>query len=235
MDKTNDNKVHYHVYCLRSIMRESGMAANLDNRVLIGDHLIGIITGQPKRGAVLISHGAGGNMTTPLLVQTAELLNESGFLTLRWNFGYVEAGRPPSAAGKKEWPEMWEATEFLLQRSENAPLILIGKSFGGRLSTHLAAQRDDVAGLIVYGLPVKGIGKNPKPRDWSHLKDIRAHVLFITGDKDKLCPLDQLADAQEHLRTEFESEVVPGDHSYKPRGESEALRICVDWISREFA
>jgi predicted alpha/beta-hydrolase family hydrolase len=112
-----------------------------DGHVTFGNNLNGILTGQADRGAVLISHGAGGNMVTPLLVQTAAALNENGFLTLRWNFGYVEAGRAPSAGGKKELPEMAAAVDFLTERAGKAPLILLGKSFGGRLSTHIAAQR----------------------------------------------------------------------------------------------
>jgi hypothetical protein len=205
-----------------------------DDRVTFEKNLSGILTGQPKRGAVLISHGAGGDMMTPLLVQTAQGLNENGFLTLRWNFGYVEAGRAPSAGGKKELPEMVAAVDFLTERAGKAPLILLGKSFGGRLSTHIAAERADIAALVLYGLPVRGIGKNPKPRDWSHLAKIKADVLFITGDKDKLCPLAELAAAQSHLSKPFQSEVVPGDHSYKPRGEAAALQICLSWILARF-
>jgi len=201
-----------------------------NNHVTFGNNLPGILSGQAKRGAVLISHGAGGNMMTPLLVQTAAGLNEDGFLTLRWSFGYVEAGRAPSAGGKKELPEMAAAVDFLVERAGNAPVILLGKSFGGRLSTHIAAERADIAALVLYGLPVRGMGKNPKPRDWSHLAKIKADVLFITGDKDKLCPLDELAAAQSHLSKPCQSEVVPGDHSYKPRGEAAALHICLSWM-----
>lgn len=108
--------------------------------------------------------------------------------------------------------------------------ILIGKSFGARISTYVTANRDDVRALVFYGLPLVGLSKNAKARDWSHLKSISAPMLFVTGDKDKLCPLVELETVQESIKSPYLSEVVKGDHSFKPKSEDEAVRICVAWI-----
>ncbi len=203
-------------------------------KIKVGNQLEGVLEGTAVNGAVLISHGAGGNMDTSLLLNTASQLSNAGFLTLRWNFGYVSTRRAPSAGGRRELPELVAMLDYLTERAGGKPIILLGKSFGGRLSTYVVPTRNDVAGLVLYGLPIQGIGSNPKPRDWSHLSKISAKMLFITGDKDKLCPLEQLALVQEEIRHPFTSEVVPGDHSYKPRGEEVALRKCVEWLTREF-
>jgi uncharacterized protein len=202
--------------------------------VKFGGSLEGVCEGQPRRGAVLISPGAGGSMETPLLVHTAKQLAQSGFLTLRWNFGYMTAGKMPSAGGKRELPEMAAAIDYLKGKADDVPIILIGKSFGGRLSSYVGAERDDISGFVFYGLPLQGIGKNPKPRDWSHLNKLTGKVLFVTGDKDRLCPLDQLARAQQFFKVPFASEVVSGDHSFKPRDENTALKICIDWVNEHF-
>jgi predicted alpha/beta-hydrolase family hydrolase len=203
-------------------------------KIHFGNDLDGVLEGQPKRGAVLLSPGAGGTMETPLLVHTAESLNELGFLTLRWNFGYVKAGKPPSAGGKRELPEMEAAIDYLTAKAKGAPLVTIGKSFGARLATYIAIERSDLAGFVFYGLPLHGMAKNAKMRDWSHLSHLNGKVLFITGDKDKLCSLDHLKEVQKFLKTKFKSEVVPGDHSFKPRGEEKALNICIDWMNKSF-
>jgi predicted alpha/beta-hydrolase family hydrolase len=203
-------------------------------KVHFGNDLDGILDGQPKRGAVLITPGAGGTMDTPLLVRTAERLNELGFLTLRWNFGYVKARRAPSAGGKREIPEMEAALDYLTTKAKGVPLITVGKSFGARLSTYIAIQRSDIAGFVFYGLPLHGMAKNAKMRDWSHLSHLKGKVLFITGDKDKLCSLEHLQEVQKFLKIKFKSEVVPGDHSFKPRGEDMALDICIDWMDKSF-
>jgi uncharacterized protein len=203
-------------------------------KVQFGNDLDGILGGQPKRGAVLISPGAGGTMNTPLLVQTANHLNELGFLTLRWNFGYMKTGKPPSAGGKREIPEINSAIDFLATKANTSPIILIGKSFGGRLATYVATERSDIAGYVFYGLPLHGMAKNAKPRDWSHLSQFKGKILFVTGDKDKLCSLDHLAEVQKFLKVKYTSEVVPGDHSFKPHGEEKALSICITWMDKTF-
>jgi predicted alpha/beta-hydrolase family hydrolase len=207
------------------------MEANL---VKISDNLDGKLSGKLLRGAVLISTGAGGTMDTPLLLKTAERLNDQGFLTLRWNFGFIQSGRAASAGGKREIPEMELAINFLKQQSADTPIILIGKSFGARLSTYIGAERDDISGYVFYGLPLVGAGKNAKVRDWSHLGKLKGKVLFITGEKDKLCPLPNLLTAQKFLTTDFDSTVVNGDHSFKPRGEDRAVERCVEWVKDSF-
>ncbi len=198
------------------------------------DSLSGIQSGDGRRGCILLSHGAGGTMENSFLVQAAEKLNDLGFLTLRWNFGYVSARRAPSAGGKREIPEMNSAVDYLKGQAPGKPIILIGKSFGGRLATYLAETRQDIDGFVFCGLPLKGAGKNAKPRDWSHLAVLPGKALFVTGDRDKLCPLDDLSQAQKQLVISYQSEIVPGDHSFKPRGEEAALQHCIDWVDSNF-
>lgn len=201
-----------------------------ERNVEFGNGLQGIISGaSAKRGAVIITHGAGRGMDAPLLMRTAERLAELGFLVLRFNFGYLTRRGAPSLGGKNERPEVVAAIEFM--KEHGAP-VLIGKSFGGRVNSYLTAERDDVRALVFYGLPLQGASKNAKPRDWSHLGKIEVPMLFITGDRDNLCPLADLATVQKHIKAKFKSEVVPGDHSFKPKSENAALEHCVAWVAR---
>jgi len=199
-----------------------------------GDGLQGIVHPGGQRGAVLLSHGAGRGLDTPLLETAAQRWAGLGFTVLRWNFGYLGKRGAPSTGSKREIAEMRQAIEFLTAQAD-APLILAGKSFGARVSTYVAAGREDVAALVYFGLPLHGMGKNAKPRDWSHLSDIQAPMLFITGDRDQLCSLAHLRDVQLLVRTPFTSEVVPGDHSFKPRGEAQAIDIAVRWLAERFS
>ena len=180
-----------------------------------------------------MSHGAGRGLDTPLLEKTAVRLASGGFTVLRWNFGYLAERRAPSAGSKREKAEMEQAIDFLKSRS-SAPLVLLGKSFGARVSTYVAAGRDDVKALVYYGLPLHGMAKNAKPRDWSHMAEIAAPMLFITGDRDALCRPEHLRDVQALVRSPITSEVVPGDHSFKPRSEDAAIDIAVAWLEERF-
>jgi predicted alpha/beta-hydrolase family hydrolase len=182
---------------------------------------------------VLISHGAGRGLDAPLLEKTADRLTAAGFTALRWNFGYLAERRAPSAGSKREKAEMEQAIEYLQSASE-APLVLMGKSFGARVSSYVAAGRTDVRGLVFYGLPLHGMATTAKPRDWSHLGEIKAPMLFITGDRDQLCRQEHLLGVQQLVRVPYFSEIVPGDHSFKPRSEDAAIDIALDWLDQTF-
>ncbi len=191
--------------------------------------LDGIVSGAPQKGVAIVTHGAGRGMDALLLEKTATGLAELGLMVLRFNFGYLGKRPAPSQGGKNERPELVAAIEFM---KEHGQPILIGKSFGARVSSYVAAERDDIRALVFYGLPIQGMSKNSKPRDWSHLAKLSSPLLFITGDKDKLCPLPELAEIQKVISAEFKSEIVPGDHSFKPKSEDKALQLCLDWVGK---
>ncbi|CAN5490643.1 alpha/beta fold hydrolase [soil metagenome] len=199
-----------------------------ESEIKFGSGLVGTINGGGNRGPVIVSHGAGRGLDAPILVKTAEQLGDLGFRVLRFNFSYMGIRPAPSAGGKKEQPELASAVEYMRQFGHP---ILVGKSFGARVGSFVAAGKDDIRALVFYGLPICGMGKNPKPRDWSHLGRIKAPILFITGHNDKLCPLTQLAEEQQHITSTFASQVVSGDHSFKPKSEDAAIKLCVDWIN----
>ena len=147
---------------------------------------------------------------------------------MRFNFGYMGKKPAPSKDGVKERPELVAAIEYMKKHGEP---VLIGKSFGARVGTYVAAERDDIRALVYYGLPLHGMAKNAKPRDFSHLAKIEAPMLFITGDRDRLCARDNLLTVQKQVSSEYDSQFVPGDHSFKPKSEDAAIDICVDWVS----
>ena len=201
--------------------------------VEFGNGLHGELQEGGSRAAVLVSHGAGRGLDTPLLERTAQRLSAGGFTVLRWNFGYLAARRAPSAGSKREKAEMEQAISFL-GRVSKAPLVLLGKSFGARVSSYVAAGRTDVKALVFYGLPLHGMAKNAKPRDWSHMAEIAAPMLFITGDRDQLCRPEHLHEVQALVRAPYVSHVVPGDHSFKPRSEDAAIDLAVGWLEQTF-
>lgn len=200
--------------------------------VVFGNSLEGILEGRALRGSAIITHGAGKGMDSPLLVKTGEGLAKLGFRVLRFNFGYLNRKSAPSKDGVKERPELEQAIEYLKNETDSNPL-LVGKSFGARVNSYVSATRSDIRALVFYGMPIQGLGKNPKPRDFSHLSRIAVPMLFITGHKDRLCPLELLEEAQENAKSSLvTSVVVPGDHSYKPKSEDLAVEECLAWVGK---
>ena len=98
------------------------------------------------------------------------------------------------------------------QKESNQPVILIGKSMGGRIGCHVSLE-EPVNGLICLGYPLCGGGDPGKLRD-KVLRELTTPILFVQGTRDPLCPLDLL----ERVRLEMDAptflHVVEGaDHS----------------------
>jgi uncharacterized protein len=98
-------------------------------------------------------------------------------------------------------------------RKDNAqPVILIGKSMGGRIGCHVALE-ESVTGLVCFGYPLCGAGDPKRLRD-KVLRDLRTPVLFVQGTRDPLCPLDLLENIRREMNApNFLQVVEGGDHS----------------------
>jgi predicted alpha/beta-hydrolase family hydrolase len=92
------------------------------------------------------------------------------------------------------------------------PVVLVGKSMGGRVGCHVSLE-EEVQALVCFGYPLRGAGPKAPIRD-RVLLEIRAPVLFVQGTRDALCPLDLLAGVRPRMTARSELHVVDGgDHS----------------------
>jgi len=98
------------------------------------------------------------------------------------------------------------------RKQTNAPIILIGKSMGGRIGCHVSLE-EQVNGLICLGYPLCGGGDPAKLRD-QVLRELTTPILFVQGTRDSLCPLDLLERVRLEMRAPTFLHVVEGgDHS----------------------
>jgi predicted alpha/beta-hydrolase family hydrolase len=98
------------------------------------------------------------------------------------------------------------------RKDDAQPVILIGKSMGGRIGCHVALE-ESVAGVICMGYPLCGAGDPKRLRD-KVLRDLRTPILFVQGTRDPLCPLDLLERVRSEMTTlNFLQVVEGGDHS----------------------
>lgn len=183
---------------------------------------------RPQAGtALILAHGAGNDMQHPFIRHVHEGLARKGLLTIRFNFPYKEQGRKaPDRAPLLE--ATWRA---VIGAVRNDPalsprrLVLAGKSLGGRIASHLAAQGEDCDALVFLGYPLHPANKPEKLRD-QHLPDIMCPMLFIEGTRDPLCRLDLLQGVLKSLSAPVTLHLIEGgEHSFKlPKrmGRSEA-------------
>jgi len=98
------------------------------------------------------------------------------------------------------------------RKQTNAPVILIGKSMGGRIGCHVSLE-EPVKGLICLGYPLCGGGDPAKMRD-QVLRALTTPILFVQGTHDPLCPLDLLERVRLETRAPTFLHIVEGgNHS----------------------
>jgi predicted alpha/beta-hydrolase family hydrolase len=94
----------------------------------------------------------------------------------------------------------------------SGPIILIGKSIGGRIGCHVALE-EKVNGLVCLGYPLCAMGDRSKLRD-QVLRELRTPILFVQGTRDPLGPLDLLESVRSEMTApNFLHVVDGGDHS----------------------
>jgi uncharacterized protein len=94
----------------------------------------------------------------------------------------------------------------------DGPIILIGKSMGGRIGCHVSLE-EKVDALVCLGYPLCAMGDRTKLRD-QVLRDLKTQILFIQGTRDSLCPLDLLEPVRAEMKAPNVLHLVEaGDHS----------------------
>ena len=169
---------------------------------------------------ILLAHGAGAPMDSASMTASAKALADAEFRVARFEFGYMAARRtsdsrkPPPRAETLN-PEYKAAVAEL---GAKGPLIIGGKSMGGRVASMVADElysAGKIAGLLCLGYPFHPPGKSEQLRT-RHLAGLRTPALICQGTRDEFgtrdeVPAYQLSDRIEILWLE------DGDHDLKPR------------------
>lgn len=167
---------------------------------------------------VIVAHGAGNDMTHPLIVFFAEGLARAGYLTMRFDFPYKEKGKKAPDPPKKLDRTWLSVFAYFQKESGLSPnrILAAGKSMGGRIASQLVAREKlPVGGLVFLGYPLHPPGRKEKIRD-AHLYSIKIPMLFFAGTRDALCDLELLKNVLKRLKAPWKLEVIDGgDHSFK--------------------
>jgi predicted alpha/beta-hydrolase family hydrolase len=188
-----------------------------------------ILRAGPNDAAVrfLCAHGAGSGMETPFLETFAQLLAERGVATLRFEFAYMAAR---SSGGARKPPPKAErlVDEYRAAAAAagpGAPLVIGGKSMGGRVASLVADElyaAGRIAGLVCLGYPFHPPGK-PEQLRTAHLHTLACPVLIVQGERD---PFGTRAEVESLMATKALSPAIQfhwagdGDHDLGPRGGS---------------
>jgi predicted alpha/beta-hydrolase family hydrolase len=189
-----------------------------------------LTTGPADAGVrFLCAHGAGAGMGTPFLETIARLLGERGIAVLRFEFAYMARrgetgtrGRVPRAEGLVD-----EYRAAVAGAPAGAPLLIGGKSMGGRVASLLADEMwaaGRIAGLVCLGYPFHPPKKSEQLRT-AHLEGLRCPALIVQGERD---PFGSRAEVEAlrlspAIRFHWAGD---GDHDLGPRGGSGFTRAA---------
>ena len=149
------------------------------------------------------------------MLATAEALGTLGVEVQRFNFPYRERGAKlpdPMPVLQKRFAAEADAGRPDLR---GRPLILGGRSMGGRVATLLAADGYACDALLLFAYPLHPQGKPEKLRD-AHLSRIRIPVLCFNGTRDALCTKELMERALEPVGPNWRQHWIEGaDRSLK--------------------
>jgi len=160
---------------------------------------------------LVLSHGAGSNANAPLLVKVAEAFTAQGMTVLRINLAFRQKrpnGPPPPGSKAADQASIREAAETL--RAAGCERVFIGgHSYGGRMSSMLAAEHPETAdGLLLLSYPLHAPTKS-KLRD-EHFPALRVPALFVSGDRDTFGSPEELRASIAKIPGQAELSVVAG-------------------------
>jgi predicted alpha/beta-hydrolase family hydrolase len=169
---------------------------------------------------ILLAHGAGAPMDSASMTAAARALAEAGFRVARFEFGYMsgrrmEAGRKPPPRAETLIPEYRAA---VLELAARGPLVIGGKSMGGRVASMVADElhvAGRIAGLLCLGYPFHPPEKPGQLRT-AHLEGLKTPTLICQGTRDAFGTRDEVAGYALSDRIDM-LWLEDGDHDLKPR------------------
>ncbi len=150
--------------------------------------------GAPQ-GTVLLTHGAGSNRDAPLLVRLCDEWARHGWLAIRYDLPYRRRRPkgPPSNSAASDQQGIIEAIE-LAHALTDGPVVAGGHSYGGRMTSMVAAAGADLAVLALSSYPLHPPGKPERART-EHLPQIAVPTVFTHGTADPFGTIAELTAA----------------------------------------
>jgi predicted alpha/beta-hydrolase family hydrolase len=150
---------------------------------------------QESGDAIVLTHGAGSDSGSALLVRLARAFAANGHLVLRYDLPFrIERKQPNPKQAVRDREGVLAAIESARRLARNR-VIAAGHSYGGRQSAMLAAERPGAAdGLLLLSYPLHPPGR-PQQKRTDYFPNLRTPALFVHGTKDTFGSVEELREA----------------------------------------
>jgi len=186
-----------------------------------------LIYNGPVDGPLFVfAHGAGAPANSDFMESMAKGLALQGIRVARFNFPYMQqrldngTRRPPERA-----PKLIAQYQQLIASIEQ-PMVIGGKSMGGRMASLVASDpttdelsvNSKIRGIACLGFPFHPANK-PESLRTEHFPLIKQAIFIAQGERDKLGSQEEVAGYGLPDNIEW-LWLADGDHDLKPRVKS---------------
>lgn len=175
--------------------------------------------GSPMGALLVFAHGAGAGERHPFMAGYAAALAAAGVDVVTFDFPYMaQRRRLPDKAPVLE-QSFREAIADAQSVFGGRRLFVGGKSMGGRMATHLAAEPElALHGVVALGYPLHPPGK-PEQRRTGHFPRMRAPWLIVQGERDPFGTPSELEAELAVVQAPVTLHIIAGgDHSLGVKG-----------------
>lgn len=171
-----------------------------------------------RPGLLVLAHGAGAGQSHPFMVTYAAGLAARGLDVVTFNFPYMDAGRrAPDRPPVLEAAFTHAVAAAAYRATPNEPLLIGGKSMGGRMAVRLAAAPETwpstlpaLAGVIAFGYPLNPPGRVASDRAAPFAR-LTIPTLIVQGTRDAFGGPDAIRQVAPQVDVHG---VGGGDHSF---------------------
>jgi len=166
----------------------------------------------PSGDGLVLTHGAGSNCGSALLVGMADMFAGSGLTVLRCDLAFRQA-RPHGPPGRGSAERDQEGLRYAVEaiKKETAGRVFLGgHSYGGRQASMLAAMEPEIAsGLLLLSYPLHP-PKKPEQIRTAHFPMLRTPACFVQGSRDGMGTIAEMREALKLIAGRTELLIVEG-------------------------
>ncbi|HSK44169.1 MAG TPA: alpha/beta fold hydrolase, partial [Candidatus Binatia bacterium] len=153
--------------------------------------------GEGHDDGLVLTHGAGANCQSKLLIAVASAFADAGYLVLRCDLPFRQSrphGPPFPALAARDREGLRRAVDVLRSKTSGR-IFLGGHSYGGRQATMLAVEQPQLAaGLLLLSYPLHPPRKPAELRT-AHFAQLKTSSLFVHGGRDPFGSHDEMKTA----------------------------------------
>ena len=192
----------------------------------------------PNGDTLVLTHGAGSNSESTLLIALANAFCDAGIAVFRYDLPFRQLrphGPPPPGSAARDQAGIRAAIESLRPQTPGR-IFLGGPSYGGRQASMLcAAEPGLVDALLLLSYPLHP-PQRPTELRTAHFPALQTPALFVSGTRDGFATIVELTAALALIpgRTELLPIDAAGHELLTKKNRDELPRLVVEKL-RSFA